>query len=164
MDSLPTDICGLPVCEAACVCYVCACVRVCMYVHVCIHVHAHVRTCVYTCARACASACVYICMCVHLCAYLRMNKFMYPWCVCMCAPACLHVRVCVHVLYSMSQETLQYPRIRHVSNPQIICGIAKGYPWNRQRISAESSKGSFGFVEGHQHIQNRQRHPWNRVK
>ena len=40
----------------------------------------------------------------------------------------------------MSQATLQYPRICHVSNPQIICGIAAGFPRSRQRISAESSK------------------------
>ena len=46
-----------------------------------------------------------------------------------------------YTIWYMSQETLQYPRIRHVSNPQIICGIIEGFPWNHQRVSAELSKG-----------------------
>ena len=57
----------------------------------------------------------------------------------------------------MSQETLQYLRIRRVSNPQIICGIVKGFlrnrqrtsAQNRQRISAESSKDFRGILKGY---------------
>ena len=54
-----------------------------------------------------------------------------------------------------SQETLQYLRIQRIGNPQFICGIiedirgiVKGCPRNRQRLSAESSKGVHGIVKG----------------
>ena len=69
-----------------------------------------------------------------------------------------------------SQETLRYPQIHPIGNPQFFCGIVedirgivKGCPRNRQRVSAELSKGVRGFVESHQHSQNRQRHPRNRT-
>ena len=45
-----------------------------------------------------------------------------------------------------------------------ICGIVKGYSRDCQKVSTESSKGVFVFVEGHQHSQNCQRHPQNCVK
>ena len=35
-------------------------------------------------------------------------------------------------------DCLQLPRM---SNPQIICGVLKGYPWNPQRVSADLFKG-----------------------
>ena len=42
-----------------------------------------------------------------------------------------------------------------MSNPQIICGIVKRFLQNRQRVSAESSKGIHGIIKGYP--QNRQR-------
>ena len=63
-----------------------------------------------------------------------------------------------HIVRYMSLETLQNPRTHHVRNLQFvrgivadICGIVKGYPRNRQRVSAESSKGICEFLEGHPH-------------
>ena len=80
----------------------------------------------------------------------------------------------------LSQETLQNPWIVRVGNPQFflwhyqgyprnrqrvpaesskaVRGIMKGCLWNRQKLSAESSNRVHGFVEGHQHSHNRQRH------
>ena len=53
----------------------------------------------------------------------------------------------------MSQETVQNPRIHCVGNLQFIRGIIedtrriiKGYPQNRQMVSAELSKGTCKFV------------------
>ena len=66
-----------------------------------------------------------------------------------------------------SQETLQNPQIHRVGNP-VFPRHRQGYPRNRQRclrnrqrVSAKLSKGVRGFVEGHQHSQNRQRLPRN---
>ena len=55
----------------------------------------------------------------------------------------------IHVLLSASVScdlssftnlhtiTLQNPSIRCVGNPQLICGIVKGYTWNHQRVSED---------------------------
>ena len=66
------------------------------------------------------------------------------------------------VIMVMSQDILQYPRIRSVGNPQIICGIVKGYPQVRQRVSAESSKGILEIIKGYP--RNRQRVSANRQR
>ena len=69
-----------------------------------------------------------------------------------CTYSARAIQMHTHIRY-MSQETLQKPRINRVSNPQFIggivediCRIIKGYPWNHQGVSAESSKGTCEFV------------------
>ena len=97
------------------------------------------------------------------CAFVGLHKFMWMMAFGSFLQSLNVLHVCF-VIMVMSQEILQYPRIRRVGNPQIICGIVKGYPLGRQRVSAESSKGICGFIEGHLHSQNRQRHLQNCVK
>ena len=64
----------------------------------------------------------------------------------------MHTHICAYIRY-MSQETVQNQRIHCVGNLRFIRGIIedirriiKGYPWNRQMVSAELSKGTCEFV------------------
>ena len=108
------------------------------------------------------------------CAFVGLHKFMWMMAFGSFLQSLNVLHVCF-VIMVMSQEILQYPRIRRVGNPQIICGIVKGYPQVRQRVSAESSKGILEIIKGYPRNRQRvsadslkgsqnQRHPQNHVK
>ena len=79
-----------------------------------------------------------------------------------------HVPLCILTVLVTRNFTKSADRPRRKSAffrgiGEDIRRIVKGCPRNREWVSAESSKGVRGFVEGHQHSHNRQRHPRNRT-